>query len=294
LAQPAHGRNAQRGGILTYMIPADGGPSLDGHRETTYAVLHATASVLQRSDPRQSDNPARQPISCAILCTEMPTPTDNGLTYTFKIRKGVKFHDGSPLTAQGRGDQLNKIVHPKPGVASARENNFVMVDTITAPDDETLVFKPEIRHLVVPAGAGRFPTPTSIPRRSSTRTCTGYEKTSWASGPFKMTEYQIGQFHQGRAQPRLLSPGPTLPRWLRGYLRAQAIGAHDAIRADRAALEFRSMPAVGGGSAGEGTRRQGPCGGRRGDWNCGNVVTPNHQKETVRRRAGAQGPIPWP
>ena len=29
----------KRGGILTYMIPADGGPSLDGHRETTYAVV---------------------------------------------------------------------------------------------------------------------------------------------------------------------------------------------------------------------------------------------------------------
>ena len=41
----------KRGGVLTYMIPADAGPSLDGHRETTYAVVHATApfySVLIR------------------------------------------------------------------------------------------------------------------------------------------------------------------------------------------------------------------------------------------------------
>ena len=47
----------KRGGILTYMIPADGGPSLDGHRETTFAVVHATApfySVLIRVNPRQS------------------------------------------------------------------------------------------------------------------------------------------------------------------------------------------------------------------------------------------------
>ena len=116
----------KKGGILTYMIPADGGPSLDGHRETTFAVVHATApfySVLIRVDP---DNPSSPTDFTCDLCTEMPRPTDDGLTYSFKIRKGVKFHDGSPLTAQDVAASWNKIVHPKPGVASARENNFVM------------------------------------------------------------------------------------------------------------------------------------------------------------------------
>src|SRR5215467_5268272 len=48
----------KRGGVLTYMIPADAGPSLDGHRETTFAMVHATApfySVLIRINP---DNPS--------------------------------------------------------------------------------------------------------------------------------------------------------------------------------------------------------------------------------------------
>src|ERR1700704_962234 len=113
----------KRGGTLTYMIPADGGPSLDGHRETTYAVLHAMApfySVLIRVNP---NNPSSTTDFACDLCTEMPGPTDNGLTWTFKIRKGVKFHDGSPLTAQDVAASWNKIVRPKPGVASARENN---------------------------------------------------------------------------------------------------------------------------------------------------------------------------
>src|SRR5262249_1266440 len=33
----------KRGGTMTYMIPADAPPSLDGHRETTYATAHAAA-----------------------------------------------------------------------------------------------------------------------------------------------------------------------------------------------------------------------------------------------------------
>src|SRR6516164_1528064 len=131
----------KRGGTLTYMIPADAGPSLDGHRETSFAVLHATApfySVLIRVNP---DNPSSTTDFACDLCTEMPQPTDHGLTYTFKIRKGVKFHDGSPLTAQDVAASWNKIVHPKEGVASARQNNFVMVDSIAAPDEETVVIK---------------------------------------------------------------------------------------------------------------------------------------------------------
>lgn len=62
--------------------------------------MHATApfySVLIRVDP---NNPSSTSDFACDLCTEIPKPTDNGLTYTFKIRKGVKFHDGSPLTAQ--------------------------------------------------------------------------------------------------------------------------------------------------------------------------------------------------
>src|SRR5262249_4931122 len=37
VAAPAAAETPKRGGILTYMIPADAPPSFDGHRETTFA-----------------------------------------------------------------------------------------------------------------------------------------------------------------------------------------------------------------------------------------------------------------
>src|SRR3974390_832827 len=88
----------KRGGPWTYMIPADAPPSFDGHREATFATVHAVApfySVLIRVDPEHPEDVTK--FVCD-LCTEMPTPTDNGTTYTFKIREGVKWHDGSPRT----------------------------------------------------------------------------------------------------------------------------------------------------------------------------------------------------
>ena len=133
--------NPKRGGILTFMIPADAPPSFDGHRETTYATVHAAApfySVLIRVNP---DNPSSTTDFVCDLCTEMPTPTDGGKTYTFKIREGVKFHDGSPLTAADVAASWQEIIHPGEGVSSARESYFIMVDKVEAPDATTVVFR---------------------------------------------------------------------------------------------------------------------------------------------------------
>ncbi len=119
-ACPAGAQTPKRGGTLTYLIPADAPPSFDGHRETTYATVHAAApyySVLIRVPP---DNPASTTEFVCDLCTEMPKPTDGGKTYTFKIREGVKFHDGSKLTAQDVATSWNYIVFPPKGVTSAR------------------------------------------------------------------------------------------------------------------------------------------------------------------------------
>src|ERR1700758_741227 len=111
----------KRGGTLTYMIPADGPPSFDCHREATSATVHSTApyySVLIRIDP---NNPGPATDFVCDLCTEMPQPSDGGKTYTFKIRDGVKFHDGSPLTAYDVAESWRKIVDPPEGVPSARQ-----------------------------------------------------------------------------------------------------------------------------------------------------------------------------
>src|SRR5205814_10089211 len=95
-------------------------------------------SVLIRVNP---ENPSSTTDFVCDLCTEMPKPTDDGKTYTFKIRKGVKFHDGSPLTAADVATSWEYIVDPPEGVTSARSEHFSMVDKIEMPDPETVVFR---------------------------------------------------------------------------------------------------------------------------------------------------------
>src|SRR5438445_609265 len=140
-ALPAAAETPKRGGTLTFLIPADAPPSFDGHREGTFATLHATApfySVLIRVNP---DNPSSTTDFVCDLCTAMPQPTDDGKTYTFKIRDGVKFHDGSPLTAADVAASWEHIIHPPKGVLSPRQSWYEMVDKVAALHPTTVVFQ---------------------------------------------------------------------------------------------------------------------------------------------------------
>ena len=137
----AAGEEPKYGGTLTYMIPADAPPSFDGHRDTYYATVHSVApfySVLIRVNP---ENPSSTTDFVCDLCAEMPQPTDDGKTYTFKIRQDVKFHDGSPLTAADVADSWNRIIFSPEGTANARAGYDLVVDKVEAPDPRTVVFQ---------------------------------------------------------------------------------------------------------------------------------------------------------
>ena len=91
----AQSATPRAGGELVFAV---GGtpPSYDGHRETTFAMLHPIAphySTLLRFDPQNYPKIVGD-------VAESWTISRDGLTYTFKIRRGIKFHDASELTSK--------------------------------------------------------------------------------------------------------------------------------------------------------------------------------------------------
>jgi peptide/nickel transport system substrate-binding protein len=266
----------KRGGILTYLIPADAPPSLDGHRETTFATVQAAApfySVLIRVPP---DNPASTTGFVCDLCTEMPKSTDSGTAYTFKIRQGVTFHDGSPLTAQDVADSWNRIVFPPKGVTSARLSFYAMVDKIEAPDDQTVIFRL------------KYPTSAFLPALADpyawiyskeilAKDPHWYEAHVMGSGPFKFVSYEIGQSIKGERNPNYYHEGqPYLDGFVALFAPKQSVRV-DAIRSDRAAMEFRGLPPSARDELAKEAGNEIVF--QESDWNCGNIVTPNHQKK---------------
>src|SRR5688500_5481728 len=126
----------RRGGVLLAVIGADP-PSLDPHQESTFANIQLVAplySTLIQIDPYNF------PKIIGDAANEWKVAPD-GLTYTFKIRQGIRFHDGSPLTAADVKATYEKIVSPPEGVRSVRKNAYTAVARIEAPDPSTVVFK---------------------------------------------------------------------------------------------------------------------------------------------------------
>jgi len=54
----------------------------------------------------------------------------DGLTYTFKIRPGIRFHDGSSLTAADVRATYDKIIFPPDGVRSIRKLFYSSVASV--------------------------------------------------------------------------------------------------------------------------------------------------------------------
>jgi peptide/nickel transport system substrate-binding protein len=68
---------------------------------------------------------------------ELPTVSADGLTYTFAVKRGVRFSDGTPLTAADAAWSLQQV--SSPASKSPKAAAFTAVRQVTAPDDATLV-----------------------------------------------------------------------------------------------------------------------------------------------------------
>lgn len=64
--------------------------------------------------------------------------SEDGKTITFKIRQGVTFSDGTPLTAQNFKDTFDRILNPDTG-ATVAASMVGGVQATSAPDDQTFV-----------------------------------------------------------------------------------------------------------------------------------------------------------
>jgi peptide/nickel transport system substrate-binding protein len=132
----AMAQTPKKGGNFTFAVSAEP-PNYDCHANSSFAFIHPVrphySTLLEFDMPNY-------PKIVGDLATSW-TVSKDGLTYTFKLRNNVKFHDGSALTSADIKATYDRIRAPQEGVRSLRKAVYADIASIDTPDAQTVVFK---------------------------------------------------------------------------------------------------------------------------------------------------------
>ena len=261
------------GGELVFVVPAEP-PSFDAHREESFSLIHPAAphySTLLRVDP---DDPSATKIVGDIAESWSSSP--NGRTWTFKIRRGVKFHDGRELSARDVKASYDKIVFPPAGVASNRKGEYVVVEAIDAPDAATVVFRLKWQAASFLASLAS-PFNWIYKADILARDVHWYEKNVMGTGPFVFGEYVKGSHWTGRKNPAYWDRGKPYLDGYRAIFVRETAAQIAAIRGQRAMIQFRGFSPPDRDSLVQalGTRIR----VQESPWECANPLAINHERK---------------
>jgi peptide/nickel transport system substrate-binding protein len=237
LALPLNAQTPRNGGELVFPVPSEP-PSYDGHREETFGLIHPIApfyNTLIRVD--SNDRTGTKP---APSLAESWSVSKDGLTYTFKLRKGVKFHDGSEMTSRDVKASYDKIIFPPPGVGSSRKGQYADVAAVEAPDPSTVSFRlkePSASFLSSMSSPWNFIYKADILAKDPH----WYEKNIMGTGPFTFVEHVKGSHVVGKKNPNYWDKGKPHLDGFRAIFMRDSAAQVAAIRGERAHIQFRGF-----------------------------------------------------
>jgi peptide/nickel transport system substrate-binding protein len=230
------GEQPRRGGIFQVALAGDP-PSLDMHQEQTFMVAIPLGPVYNNLI---TFDPHNYPEIIGDLA-ESWTVSDDYLTYTFKLHKGVKFHDGSDLTSADVKASWDKIVFPPEGVISTRRADYQMIKAIEAPDGHTVVFR---LHHPSPSFLSSVAHPANFiyAKKYLDSDIHYYKAHSIGTGPFKLKNYVRGSNIELERNPDYWKKGLPYMDGIKYFIIKDTSARAMAIRSGRADVEFRGFP----------------------------------------------------
>ncbi len=231
----AQAQQPKRGGTLDFAISAET-PHYDAHGSDTYATLHFAApfySTLLRF------NLDKFPEVEGDLATEWTVAPDL-MTYTFKLRPGVKFHDGATLTSADVKASYDRMRNPPAGVVSTRRATFADIDTIETPDANTVIFKMKA---VNAAMLEHFASPWNfIYAAKDLAADPNAPKTKInGTGPFVFVEHVKGSHISGKKNDNYFKQGLPYLDGFKGVFTLQAAAMLNALQGGQLLAEFRGV-----------------------------------------------------
>jgi ABC-type transport system substrate-binding protein len=196
---PPRGATTGAGPLLR---PTDGPPKRGGRPEGAFGVTTSNFDIIQGGSGsvlwHLYNNLVRfNPIDGLNTITgdlaESWEKSADGKTYTFKLRQGVKFHDGQVLSSADVVATINRIKNPPEGSISTAKSWFNVMDKVEAPDANTVKFtltKPVGYFLEILAKEADRHLLEEVDRRQQGRLPQGDRP---GTGAFKLKEHRVGE-----------------------------------------------------------------------------------------------------
>ena len=205
-AEPSASAEIKEGGTIVVGLPGDmvmADPSLVSDSNSSYIHLNVIEGLLGVKAGTLSE---LEPV----LAADMPEASDDGLTYTFTLREGIKFHDGTDLDAEAVVYNYERQLNAPEALRDAYNYYFGAVfgwaensnlESITAVDELTVEFKlktPQSNFLIAQAPLPQFgiQSPTALqagdadnPDPSQSEYAQGQGTGLVGTGPFKYVEW---------------------------------------------------------------------------------------------------------
>src|SRR5918995_315811 len=177
-------QGVQKGGKVTAAInsPAGAIDPITVADDGSLAVLAQCGEYLVWSDSE---------LNAVPRLAESWEPNEDASVWTFKIRQGVKFHDGKEMTAEDVAASINRLADPdSASQALSAFTGFLTKDSAKATDATTVEFTLE-------APNGSFPYLVSSDNYNTIILPAdydgGYEDNQIGTGPFKLEKFTQGQ-----------------------------------------------------------------------------------------------------
>ncbi len=169
----------RRGGVLRVAHIGEA-PTLDMHWTTNWVTMHIMTNVTEGLFALTSKFEPRP-----MLVDRWTTSADR-LTYTFTLRRGVKFHNGKDLT----GEDVKASLERWGRVGARGRTLFANVASITTPDPQTVVIKLRDPYALLLVDLGFYEQAAVIyPKEAIDEVGTGPLRRYIGTGPYRLAEY---------------------------------------------------------------------------------------------------------
>ena len=179
LAAPLAAQTPKKGGTLVVGMSQDL-PGLDPHPSTstiTYQVLSLVYQGLVDFD---------RDLKIRPVLAESWTTSADGRQWTFKLRKGVKFHNGRALAASDVKFSLDRILDPR--TAARGRGSLAIIESVQVVDPRTVRV-----HLARPSGAFLSRIAGTYQAILPPEAVQGPAFKAIGTGPFQLTEWKTNE-----------------------------------------------------------------------------------------------------